>query len=162
MKEVYSIWSNSAVYRGTSTEVDKYLATLEGNPIKNTNIPSEIRKMLNKFEALYLIGSSILNIKRKADDFDFIYTGTDSEILDWLKEQNIRHDKSDIDISFEYKGHKISIALSQETDNFLNKIGVKLEDYLEDDKLLANLSVKYKEVFNRPKDIADLKELGIR
>jgi hypothetical protein len=116
-------------------------------------------ELLSTFPNLFQIGSSVLNLNRKPEDLDFISVNSDEDIANWLNTNNILYNISDIDINFEYKGQNISIALNQQTKNFLNRIGVQdLNQFIEPNKKLVNLTLEYKKALGRDKDLQDLQE----
>jgi hypothetical protein len=123
-------------------------------PLYNNIIAQEI---LDTFPYVYQLGSSTLNLPRKYNDLDFISINNDKEIMTWIKDKNIKYQITDGTIEFNYKNELISISLETATKKFLKKIQVNdLETYLESDKRLAALTIKYKQILDRPKDRIDL------
>lgn len=135
---------------------DEEIASYTGNKSYQETVSNEI---LSNFPNTFQIGSSVLNLNREPQDIDFISFNSDEQILNWLDTNNIPYTVSDIDVNFNYKGQNISIALDQQTKNFLDSIGVKdINQYLEPNRKLVNLTLDYKKVLGRDKDLQDLEE----
>lgn len=116
-------------------------------------------EILSELPKVFQIGSSVLNLKREPQDIDFISIGSDQDILDWLDSNNIEYNNTGIDVSFNYKGQNVSIALEEQTKNFLNNIGVQdINQFIEPNRKLVNLTLEYKRAFGRDKDLQDIEE----
>jgi hypothetical protein len=135
----------------TDEEIANYVTPQETEGVSN--------EILNTFPNVFQIGSSVLNLKREPQDIDFISLNSDQNILDWLNINNIPHTVTDIDVNFNYKGQNISIALEEQTKNFLNSIGVQdINQFMEPNRKLINLTLEYKRAFGRDKDLQDIEE----
>jgi hypothetical protein len=135
----------------TDEEIASYISPQETEEVSN--------EILNTFPNVFQIGSSVLNLRRKPQDVDFISLNSDQDILDWLNTNSIPYTVTDIDVNFNYKGQNVSIALEEQTKNFLNNIGVQdINQFMEPNRKLVNLTLEYKKTFGRDKDLQDIEE----